>query len=99
MGNPVRVITAIHEKNLCQKIRRLVHRSPPVRIPVVRPCPVGVIPVARLRIIGGLVHMGAKYIPSAKDRKADRRFQLKQSQLPKLKKATGNPPAKKRKKK
>ncbi|EIP96587.1 hypothetical protein OpiT1DRAFT_01007 [Opitutaceae bacterium TAV1] len=57
------------------------------------------IPVARLRIIGGYGHMGAKYVPSAKDRKADRRFQLKQSQLPKLKKVAGNPSAKKRKKK
>ncbi len=43
--------------------------------------------------------MGAKYVPTIKDQKAAQRFQLKQSQLPKLKKVTANQTAKNRKKK
>jgi hypothetical protein len=33
--------------------------------------------------------MGAKYLPTARDVKASKRFQLKQSALPKLKKGEG----------
>lgn len=33
--------------------------------------------------------MGAKYLPTARDLKASKRFQLKQSALPKLKKGEG----------
>jgi hypothetical protein len=60
---------------------------------------IGTILVARSRIIDGLGRMGAKYLPTIKDIKASQRFQQKQSALPKLKKASGNQPKKKREKK
>ncbi len=39
--------------------------------------------------------MGAKYLPSIKDLKANQRFHQKQRTLPKFKKASGPPPANK----
>ncbi len=43
--------------------------------------------------------MGAKYLPTIKDLKASQRFHQKQNPLHKFKKPSGNPPAKKGRKK
>ena len=43
--------------------------------------------------------MGAKYLPTVKDAKADKRFQQKQTGVPNYKKSAGDPPAKPAKKK
>ena len=43
--------------------------------------------------------MGAKYLPSVKDLKANLRFQQKQEQLNRLKRLAASPPAKPAKKK
>jgi hypothetical protein len=50
----------------------------------------------RFAFTTGLRRMGAKYIPSIKDLKANQRFQQKQSSLPKPKKASGAQPAAKK---
>jgi hypothetical protein len=42
--------------------------------------------------------MGAKYLPTSKDRKASQRFQQAQQPQSKFIKTAGTPPAKKRKK-
>jgi hypothetical protein len=47
------------------------------------------------RIIYGLAGMGAKYLPTIKDLKANQRFRQKQARLPKAKKPAGDPAAKK----
>jgi hypothetical protein len=52
-----------------------------------------------LRIIDGLEGMGAKYLPTIKDLKASQRFHQKQNLLRKFKKASGDQPAKRGKKK
>ena len=63
-------------------------------------------PVCRLRILiarpadlSRPARMGAKYLPSVKDQKAQQRFQEKQSQLAKLKKLARPSPAQKSKRK
>jgi hypothetical protein len=45
--------------------------------------------------ICGVGQMGAKYLPTIRDLKASQRFQLKQSELPKLKKKSGSKAKKK----
>jgi hypothetical protein len=45
--------------------------------------------------ICGVGRMGAKYLPTIRDLKASQRFQLKQSELPKLKKKSGSKAKKK----
>ena len=61
---------------------------PPFPILIARP--------AHCRRLGG---MGAKYLPTVKDAKADKRFQQKQTGVPNYKKSAGDPPAKPAKKK
>ncbi|MSU73506.1 MAG: hypothetical protein EXS43_14420 [Opitutus sp.] len=50
-------------------------------------------------IIDGLEGMGAKYLPTIKDQKAGQRFHQKQHVTSKFIKPSGQPPAKKSKKK
>lgn len=53
--------------------------------------------VAGPAIIGGLVLMGAKYLPSKKDLKASKRFQHNQPAQSKFIRASAKPPVKKSK--
>ena len=55
----------------------------------------GAILVARLHIFNGLDGMGAKYLPTIKDLKANLRFHQKQNPLKKFRKSVANQPAKK----
>jgi len=53
--------------------------------------------IAERAVLTGTVAMGAKYLPSIKDLKATRRFQQKQTGLPKFKKSSGGGSGSKRK--
>jgi hypothetical protein len=50
------------------------------------------------QIVDGLAGMGAKYLPTIRDQKANQRFQQKQNPLRKFKKSPGASSAKKGKK-
>jgi hypothetical protein len=54
--------------------------------------------IARSGIIDGHAGMGAKYLPTIKDRKASQRFLQQRKRLPVVKKPSAEQPAKKDKK-